>query len=158
MSDVAGLEGRLAAALERIRYRVEMMEAQSAVGGGSAEMDALKSQLEDERTANAQLQERVKTLSERNDAASEPLEAQMAVQAGNVAALDEELQKLRASNAELLDLSGQLRSAATEGAADAELINRAMMAEVDALKAQQSATAAELATILSELKPIVEGA
>ena len=39
-----------------------------------------------------------------------------------------------------------------------ETINRALIAEVDALRAQRSADAAEVDAILSELKPMIEEA
>ncbi len=154
MSDIAVLESRLAAALDRIRKRVEAMDNDTGTGAGTD----LSAQLDEERTANAQLEERVKALKDRQDTAIAPLETRVATQAEQIAELDAELQKLRASNADLRELSAQLRSAATDGVAEAELINRALAAEVEALQAQRSADVTEIGAILSELKPLVEEA
>ncbi len=158
MSDIANLESRLASALERIRQGVDRLDNAGSASGQSEEVAALNAKLEEEQTANAQLAERVKALSERQDGLVGPMEKKVVSQAQQIAELDAELQKLRATNADLRELSAQLRSAASDGVADAELINKALSAEVDALQAQRSADAAELSALLSELKPIVEGA
>ena len=65
---------------------------------------------------------------------------------------------MRASNAELRDMTAQLRSAAAAGATSPELINRATIAEVDALQAQRRSEAAEMDAIVSSLKPLIEEA
>ena len=72
--------------------------------------------------------------------------------------LDAQINRLRASNADLRDMTAQLRSAAADGAVNAELINRAALAEVEALAAQRSADAAEMDAIITELKPLIERA
>lgn len=158
MSDIAGLESRLAAALERIRLGVESFDKSESTSNQSDQVAALTLKLEEEQTANAQLAERVKALGDRQAGLVSPLEDKVSSQAEEIASLDVELQRLRATNADLSELSAQLRSAASDGIADAELINRALAAELDALNAQRSADKAELAALLSELKPIVEGA
>ena len=155
MTDIASIESRLASALERIERGVETM---GSGAGASAENAALKQKLEDEQTANAQLAERVKALADRQDQVAGPMEAKVEAQAKQIAELGDELEKLRAANADLTDIATKLRDAASTGAADAELINRAVMAELDAVKAARSADAAELGTLLAQLKPIVEGA
>lgn len=158
MSDFAALESRLAAALERIRSGVEGLGSASLMDQGAEEIAALANQLDEERMTNAQLQERVRVLTDRHDQASEPLQGQVDAQARQMSELDAELQRLRAVNTDLRELSAQLRSAATDGVAQPELINSALMAEVEALQAQRSADRAELAAILADLKPIVEEA
>jgi len=158
MSDIAALESRMATALERIRQGVNHLDKPSAAESGSKDVAALEAKLEEEQTANAQLAERVKALGDRQAGLVAPLESKVAAQADQIASLDGELQRLRATNADLRELSAQLRSAASEGVADAELINRALKAELDALVAQRSADKAELGALLAELKPVVEGA
>lgn len=69
--------------------------------------------------------------------------------------LDAELQKLRTSNADLRDMNAKLRAAAADGMSQPELLNRALMAEVDALETQRSADATEVDAILAELKSLV---
>lgn len=149
MDDIKALETRITAALDRIRYQVTTQR-------GAASVPDLLDQLQQERDANTQLEERVRLLKSRQDGRIADLEARMAEQAEQLAALDAELQQLRGSNADLTTVCGQLRHAATTGAADAELINRALMAEVDGLTAQRSAEAAEVAAILSDLKPLLQ--
>ena len=158
MSDIAALEGRITAALDRIRAGVEgMASGGDIIGNGEAAGD-LAAQLEDERTANAQLVERVKALKDAQEGRMAELEARVEAQRAQMAQLDGELQRLRASNADMRELNAQLRAAATEGVGDAELINRAMMAEIDALHAQRGADAAEVDAILSELSPLIREA
>lgn len=153
MNDVAALETRISAALGRIETGLgQMADAGSGDGAGAA---ALQSKLDEERFANAQLEERVKALKERQDTKIAELMAQVAQQRDQLAALDQEMQRLRASNADLREVGAQLRAAATEGATNPELINRSMQAEVDALTAQRASEAAEVDAILTELKPLI---
>ena len=153
MSEISALESRITAALDRIRHGVDGLGAASAV----SDTDALNAQLTEERTANAQLEERVKALKARQDTRIAELEARVEAQKMQVASMDAELQGLRASNADMRQMNAQLRDAVTKGVSEPELVNRAMMAEVDALQAQRSADAGEVDAILAELKPLVEG-
>ncbi len=73
-----------------------------------------------------------------------------------MADLDGQLQALRRSNAELREVAGELREAMEAELADPELIDRAMAAELGALRAERDAEVAELDAVLSELKPLVE--
>lgn len=149
MDDIKALEARITDALDRIRYHIEMQPK-------AEEKASLRAQLEEERFANAQLEERVKLLKERQDGRMAHLEAQVAGHGTQLATLDGELQRLRASNADLRDLSAQLRAVAADGAANPELINQAMAAEIEALTAQRASEAAEVDAILSELKPLLQ--
>ena len=153
MSDVAELEQRISVAMDRIEQGLgAMSEADAAAPAADAN---LQTQLDEERFANAQLEERVKVLKDRQDTKIAELETRVAAQRDQMAALDTELQRLRASSADLRDVNAQLRVAATDHVADAELINRAMMAEVEALTAQRASEAAEVDAVLSELKPLI---
>ena len=152
MSDIKELEGRIAAALERISNGLPNKMSGSSTGDSAG----LQAALDEERSANAQLVERVKALKERQDTKIAELEARVAAQADQMANLDGELQRLRTSNADMRELNAQLRSAASDGSADPEMINRALVAEIDALKAQRSADASEVDAILNELKPLIE--
>ncbi|MFT4702246.1 MAG: chromosome segregation ATPase [Yoonia sp.] len=154
MSNVTELEQRISVAMDRIEKGLgDMAEQAPAVDGA-----ALEAQLEDERSANAQLEERVKALKERQDTKISELEARVSFQRDQMAALDTELQRLRASSADMREVNAQLRIAATDGVAEPELINRAMMAEVEALSAQRASESAEVDAILKELKPLIEEA
>ena len=154
MSNVTELEQRISVAMDRIEKGLgDMAEQTPAVDGA-----ALEAQLEDERSANAQLEERVKALKERQDTKISELEARVSFQRDQMTALDTELQRLRASSADMREVNAQLRIAATDGVAEPELINRAMMAEVEALSAQRASESAEVDAILKELKPLIEEA
>ena len=149
MSDISALESRITTALDRIRRGVE---AQSQTGSSDASLQAA---LTDERAANAELVERVQLLKERQDTQVASLTQRVETQRGQMMALDAELQRLRASNAQMREMNTQLRNTVTEGLAP-ELISAAVAAEIEALHAQRSADAAEADAILAELKPLVE--
>ena len=156
MTDVSALQDRISAALGRIEAGLGAL-ADRPVASAVPVADApdLQGQLDDERAANAQLEERVRALKERQDTKIAELMSKVAEQKATLAALDTEMQRLRTSNADLREVARQLRQAADDGAADAELINRAMMAEVEALSAQRASEAAEVDAILTELKPLI---
>ncbi|MDB9838642.1 hypothetical protein OAC40_00775 [bacterium] len=160
MSEIESLQGRITSALDRIGAGVAGLSKAAPVADTSNADDitALRAQLDEERSANSQLEERVKVLKERQDSNIAQLEERADKQAAALATLDVELHRLRASNADLREFNAQLRSAATDGAASPELINRATIAEVEALAAQRSADVAEMDAIVSQLKPLIEEA
>lgn len=146
MSDISELERRLSAALERI----------SKASAARAEA-GLQTALDSEKATNAELEERVAALKDRQDGQVAKLTARVASQQDQLLKLDAELQQLRASNAQLRELNGQLRETVTTGLAP-ELIDKAVTAEIEALQAQRSADAAEVDAILAELQPLIEEA
>lgn len=160
MSEIDSLQGRITAALDRIGAGVSQLAktVPAAESSAVADADALRGQLQEERSANAQLEERVRVLKERQDSNIAKLEKRVETQAATLATLDAELQRLRASNADLREMNAQLRSAASDGATSPELINRATIAEVEALAAQRAADVAEIDAIITELKPLIEEA
>lgn len=151
MSDISVLEGRITAALDRIRQGLE------AQGGASATETSLRSALENERAANAELVARVQTLKDRQDTQVTALTARVETQSAQMKALDAELQRLRTSNEQMRTVSTELRNAVTEGLTP-ELVNAAITAEIEALVTQRAAEATEVETILAELKPLIEEA
>ena len=97
-------------------------------------------------------------LKDHQDGAISDLEGRAASHAAILAGMEAEVQRLRASNADLRDMTAQLRSAAADGATSPELINRATIAEIEALQAQRTSEAAEMDAIVSSLKPLIEEA
>lgn len=158
MSELSALEGRLTDALKRISAGVEALDATPAPAAAAPADSGLEAQLAEERTANAQLEERVKALKVRQDNKIAELEARVTSYRKQLSDLDGELQTLRTSNADLSAMNEQLRGAVTSNVAEPELVNRALMAELDALRAQRSADAAEADAIIADLKSLVEGA
>jgi len=149
MSEISMLEGRITAALDRIRRGLETTAAQSAAD------PALQNALEDERAQNAELVERVRVLKERQDTQVAHLTARAEAQSQQLMRLDEELQQLRASNVQLREMNTLLREAVTTGLSP-DLHDAAVAAEITALNTQRSADAAEVDAILAELKPLIE--
>lgn len=155
MSEISELEGRITAALDRISRGVDGL---SDGAGDTAEVERLTQALEEERTATAQLEQRVKALREKLDEKVSALEAALDEAREAVTAMDTELQQLRDVNDQLRESNVALRDANAAGLADADLINAAMMAELDALRATRAADAAEMGAVLTQLDAILDGA
>ncbi|MBP0481983.1 hypothetical protein [Sagittula salina] len=114
------------------------------------ELRTLREALEDERIANAQLTERMRHLKERiPQAAAAPSGPQ------SIAALDAEVQRLRAANAQLAEANGKLREANAMGVGDTQLINKALAAELEAMRASRSVDAAETQALIEVLEPLL---
>ena len=155
MSDIEEYERRITAALDRIG---KALEARPAAAGD----EGLAEALEAERTANAQLEERVRAIKEKQETTVSALESTVEDLKGEVASLqdaladrDGGLQRMRQVNAELRRSNSALREANAAALPDAHLVNTAMMAELEALRAEQAAGAAELNEIAALLEPIL---
>ncbi len=168
MSNLGDLEARITHAMERISRGVEVMaeradaaaEApapQPAPAADAEELARLKSELEDERIANAQLQERVRAIKRRQDETVEELEKRTASQGERIAALDGALGQLRKAAEALRANNEALRAAVAAGTPDADALQAGLVAELEALKAERAAEKAEAEAILGALRPIVEG-
>ncbi len=122
------------------------------------EMAQLREALEDEKLANAQLEERLRTLGERQNSETASLREQVAAQRDGLSQLDAELQRLRNSNEALRDTVAALRQANAQGVGDAQLINTAMQHELESLHAARAAEAAETRAVLDALTPLLSAA
>ncbi len=134
MSELLELEARLNAALERLEYRVANLGDE---GGSVAELTAA---LDAARAAN------------------DGFEGRLAAQQAQLSSLDAELQRLRDVNAQLQDNNRALREACETGQVDAALINKAMLAELESLRAQRSVEQAEAAAAMASLDALVQSA
>ncbi|WP_324754420.1 hypothetical protein [Roseovarius sp. Pro17] len=167
MSDIDAMQSRIMAALERIGQGLDGLGPVSDNGKDDDEAETLRQQIEDEKLANAQLEERVKQLNARNREAEEKLASATnadatkaedeAARAKTLKRLDGELQALRHANQQLRDNNAALREANSNGVAEPHLINKAMMAELDGLRASRAADRAEMDVILTELGQITGG-
>ncbi|MFD0858335.1 hypothetical protein [Roseovarius aquimarinus] len=166
MSDIDAMQGRIMAALDRIGQGLDGLGG-AGTAAGSEEIETLRQQIEDEKLANAQLEERVKQLGARAREAEAELErvkaaaqsgAQDAAHASALKKIDGDLQSLRHANQQLRENNAKLREANAQGVAEPHLINKAMMAELDGLRATRAADRAEMDAILGELARIGEGA
>ncbi len=162
MSNIDEVQGRIIAAMERASRGLEKL---TAVKDDAPD---LAQALEDERLANAQLTERVKALKGRleTDVAEMQSKLDAAEARANKAQMDEarvkkldvQLQQVRRANGQLTDACAALREANAQGVGEPHLINKAMLAELEALRAARSADIAEADAILSALTPLVDAA
>jgi predicted nucleic acid-binding Zn-ribbon protein len=153
MQEIAELERRITAALERIGKGVDRLAqspkgAQPAAGAGEA---ALRAQLEDEKALNSQLQEKLRAAKEREPKGDLLEKIDRLTRQLDVQGL--ELQRMRRSSAALRDQLAALRAAQAAGVTEPQLINKAMAAELESLRAERLAEAAELDEILAALDP-----
>lgn len=169
MDDIAELEGRITRALDRIRAGVEGIaaaapEAEAAVDPGAvaaaeAERAELEQRLDEEKQASAALEERVAKLKARQDEKIAGLEAALKEGRGRLASLGEEMERIKQHNAELRAVAESLREAMAKNVAEPHLVNKAMLAEIDSLKALRETEAAEIEAVIAELRPLAgEGA
>ncbi len=175
MSDIDDYQRRIAAALDRIGRGLESMPsvpsatARPPVGraepaGVSASAAAtenakLRSALEEEKTANAQLTERLKALKDRDGSTAHALSAKVDAMTRQLDVQGLEMQRLRKTTVSLREQLRVMTEAATRpGGADAGVINKAMQAELEALRAARASETAELDEILSELTPLIREA
>ncbi|MGH1369264.1 MAG: hypothetical protein ACRBCL_11675 [Maritimibacter sp.] len=159
MSEISELQTRLAAALDRIGAGVEgLAKPVAAPPVDTTEVDQLKQQLEEERTANAQLEERVRAIKNTQDETLEKLQSEVERLRGMLASEEGRTQKLARVNADLRANNAAMREAIEAGVAEPHLVNKAMMAELEALRATQSADRAELDAVLDEIGSLIEQA
>lgn len=165
MQEITELERRISAALERIGKGLDAMGpssgeppppvAMAAAGGdggaGGDEAASLRAQLEEERTATAQLQERLKAVKDRDLVLQSQLQEKVEKLTRQLDVQGLELQRMRKTSISLREQLRQLREAQAEGVAEPHLINKAMLAELDALRASRLTEMAELDEIAAAL-------
>jgi len=157
VSQIDDLHSRITAALDRISQGLEGM-SQTDAEADASEMDALRQQLEDEKTANAQLEERLKRTKEKLDAQESSAEDAARAQREGLTKLDGDLQSLRRANSQLRDNNKALREANEAGVSEPHLINKAMLSELEGLRAARAADLAETEAVLGELTRIANAA
>lgn len=72
--------------------------------------------------------------------------------------LDDDLQRLRKANEQLRETVDELRTAAEQGVSDADMLNRATAAELEATRAARASDAAEAHAVLARLEPLLNHA
>ncbi|MGJ8605863.1 MAG: hypothetical protein ACSHXH_17230 [Marivita sp.] len=168
MTQINELQHRITAALDRVAQGVAQMQERAAQASSQPapqpgidpeEVARLNEALDEEKLANAQLEERVRKLHETHRQELEAAKAAV-VPAPNVdvAALDLEMQRLRQSNEMLRATNEEMRIALAENVGEPHLINKAMLAELESLRAARALEAAETKAILASLTPLIEAA
>jgi chromosome segregation ATPase len=153
MSNIDELQHRITAAMDRVASGVDKLGSADAGADGEATQA-----LEDERTANAQLTERVRALKTKSDSELTSMRKKIEETEARMAQLDIEMQRVRRANTQLTEACAALRDANEDGVGDPHLINKAMLAELEGLRAARAADVAEASAILSALTPLVDDA
>ena len=154
MDDISEFQRRIVAALDRAGQALDQLGS----GGGGAGSEELAAELEAERVANRQLEERVRAIKEKQETTVARLEDQVSDLRDALAARDAEVQRMRKVNDALRETNASLRDANAQGLAEPELVNAAMLSELDALRAQRAAERAEIEEILATLEPVLKEA
>lgn len=158
MQEITELERRITAALDRIGRGLDNIPAAVAVaapavaavggatGGGEVAGDrgALQAALEEERTAVAQLQERLKAVKDRELVIQSQMTEKIEKLTRQLDVQGLELQRMRKTSITLREQLRVLREAQAAGSAEPHLLNKAMLAELDALRATRLSEMAEL--------------
>ncbi|MFV0513059.1 MAG: hypothetical protein ACK5MY_05430 [Jhaorihella sp.] len=148
----------------RLASQIETMTA--ANGELTAENAALKAQIEGLKTdaeAIAGEIERLKAdlaAAEKGEAAQAEMDRLRAgaEEQGNILArLDMEVQRMRQSNDQLREVNARLREANSDGVGEPELINKAMLAEIEGLRAARASDATEAGAVLRKLETLLAG-
>ncbi len=171
MSQIEELQGRITAAMERVGAGLEALEAVRVAERAAAEaaVEAAAqanagpdpetlAKLEEEKLANAQLEERLRAIKKKHAGELETLKTAQARQSEAMARLDMDVQRLREANDKLRESNAALRAANQDGVGEPELINKAMLAELEGLRAARATDAAEADAVLSRLEPLLAAA
>ncbi|MEZ5913164.1 MAG: hypothetical protein R3D84_13900 [Paracoccaceae bacterium] len=159
MSEISDYERRITYALERISRGLEAMAAEpGAVSAVSTSGDAqtLREALEAERDSNAQLIERVRAIKEKQETTVAALERRIESQTRQLDVQGLEMQRMKKTTIQLRETVRALREGLEQGVAEPHLINKAMLAELEALRAARTADVAEMDEILEGLRPLLE--
>ena len=132
MSELKDLENRLDAAMDRVEAGIGALDTSG--GDNSAELVA-------------ELEAAIK--------AKDALEAGLSEQQSKLENLDGELQRLREVNRQLEDNNRALREACETGQVDAALINKAMLTELESMRAQRASEQVEAEAALASLDVLV---
>lgn len=154
MQDITALEKRITAALERIGKGVDRLSApaRAPAPAPAPQPDvALRAQLEQEKTLTAQLQERLRSLKDRESHGSLQEKVDRLTQQLDVQGL--ELQRMRRTATALRDQLALLQQAQAAQVVEPNLINKSMVVELEALRATRLTEMAEMDEILAALEP-----
>jgi len=160
MGQIQDIEQRIAAAFARIGAGIEAMAGQTAVAPIlpiATTTDAnLQALLDEERIANARLNERLGDLRQQATETEMALQDQVDTLTRHLDAQGLDVQRLSSTVAQLREDLRRLREAAVQGVVDPGLINKAMLTELEAMRSTRAAETTEMTDILSALLPILD--
>lgn len=159
MQNLAELEQRINVALERIGRGLDTLAGQAASApppapepaADPAELIQLRAELEAERAAHAQAQDRLRAIKERDLAQAGQSQEKVERLTRQLDVQGLELQRMRRTTVSLREQLRQLREAVAAGVTEPHLINKAMLTELEALRASRLTEMAELDEIASAL-------
>ncbi|MCX7287521.1 MAG: hypothetical protein NTW20_08155 [Rhodobacterales bacterium] len=156
MKEISELEKRITSALERIGKGIDRASMASrpvppASLAPQAAEAALRAQLEEEKSLNAQLQDRLRAAKGRESPGELQEKVDRLTRQLDVQGL--ELQRMRRTSVALSDQIAALRQAQAAGVVEPQLINRTLQTELDALRALRLSEVAEMDEILAALAP-----
>ena len=153
MNDISDFERRITAALDRAQQALEELSANDG-----EDASALAAELEAERVANQQLEERVRAIKDKQETMVAELEAEVSRLKEALKLRDGEVQSMRGVNENLRASNAALREANAQGLAEPDLVNAAMSSELDSLRTARAAERAEIEDILATLEPVLKEA
>lgn len=137
---LAEVEGKLVASKSaHDEAKAALSEAESQINATARASSQDQKDQERQQNASALMAERIERLNAR-------IESQ-----------DVQFQRLKDANAQLRESNTVLRERNAALLPDADVINKSMLVELEALKATRAADVDEMDSILEQLKPLVEG-
>ncbi len=155
MGNVKELEQRLGRALERIAATASKRPPVAADPAASSDMAELRAQLVSERAKTASLTERVNAVKQRQESSFTTLERRLARMTEQLDLQSLEMLRLKKANTKLIEANRQLREGTEAKVIEPSAVNRALLAELEALRAERAADIAEMEDVLGELKPLL---
>ncbi|WP_151718486.1 hypothetical protein [Gemmobacter serpentinus] len=125
------------------------------LAAAQATIARLEGELEAERRSNTQLTDRVRSLKQRESRNEAGLEARIEQLTKQLDVQGLELHRLRKGTIQLREALRVLREASEAGTIDAAMINKALLAELEALRAARSSETVELEEIIAELTTLI---
>lgn len=153
MSNVSDLENRLGRALDRIAKSA--MALRAAKPEDNPDLENIRRQLEAERAKNAQLSERVNAVRQRQESSFATLERRLGRMTEQLDLQSLEMLRLKKANTKLIEANRKLRDGVEAQVIEPSAINRSLVAELEALRAERAAESAELEDALGELEPMM---
>ena len=165
MQDLAELERRISAALARIGDGIEALSnaapAATPPAAADEETARLRAELDAERRLTAQLRDDLAAARSAPpvvpvaDAGDEALRARIDQMTRQLDVQGLEMHRMRKMIVQLRENLRGMRRAQSANVADPEQINRAMAAELEAIRVTRLSEVAELDEILTELAPLI---
>ncbi len=171
MTEIAELERRITAALERIGRGLEAMPVNPVVAEApdaaiapvldvvpdtrDADIARLLAALDAERATVAQLQDRLRASRDKDGVVQSQQDSKVDRMTRQLDVQGLELQRMRKTAITLREQLRAMRQAQANGVTEAQLINKAMLAELEALRSTRLSEMAEMDDIIAELTPMI---